>query len=159
MVAQASLRRLFIASISFAAMAPICAIAQTTQPAAAPAAKDAAVNADVTTSADAATDVNAGASDVAQIVVTARRESERAQDIPVAVAALPAKTLEQNRAYTLADVQSLVPSMVAFQSNARNSSIGIRGIGVSSAADGLDTTVGVYVDGSIWGGRAWPWKI
>jgi iron complex outermembrane receptor protein len=139
MVAQANLRRLLVASISLAAMAPLCAVAHTAAP---PAAKDAAVDADATAAA-----ADTGASDVAQIVVTARRESERAQDIPVAVAALPAKTLEQNRAYTLADVQTLVPSMVAFQSNARNSSIGIRGIGVSSAADGLDTTVGVYVDG------------
>lgn len=148
MVAQASLRRLLIASISLAAMAaPGCVIAQTAQPAAAPAAKDAAVNADATTSTDASSAADSGASDVAEVVVTARREQERAQDIPVAVAALPAKTLEQNRAYTLADVQTLVPGMVAYQSNARNSSIGIRGIGVSSAADGLDTTVGVYVDG------------
>jgi len=147
MVAQASLRRLLVASLSLAAMAPACAVAQTTPQPAAPAAKDAAINADVTTSTDASTAADAGASDVAQIVVTARRQSERAQDIPVAVAALPAKTLEQNRAYTLSDVQALVPSMVAYQSNARNSSIGIRGIGVSSAADGLDTTVGVYVDG------------
>ena len=86
-------------------------------------------------------------SEVADIVVTARRESERLQDVPVAVSAMPAKILEQNRVYTLSDVQALTPSMTALQTNARNSSIGIRGIGVSSAADGLDTTVGVYVDG------------
>jgi len=155
MVAQASLRRLLIASIGLAALAPACALARTAStsappPTPAPAAKQAAVDADATTATDAATAASAsdsGASDVAEILVTARRQTERAQDIPVAVAALPAKVLEQNRAYTLADVQNLVPSMVAFQSNARNSSIGIRGIGVSSAADGLDTTVGVYVDG------------
>jgi iron complex outermembrane recepter protein len=145
MVANASLRRLLLASIGLAAMAPGCALAQTTAPSAtAPAvARDAAAS---TSDADAAA-AAAAPSEVADVVVTARRESERAQDIPVAVAALPAKILEQNRAYTLADVQNLVPSMVAYQSNARNSSIGIRGIGVSSAADGLDTTVGVYVDG------------
>ena len=55
--------------------------------------------------------------------------------------------LQQNGGYTLADLQNDAPSLVAYQSNARNSSIGIRGIGVSSAADGLDTSVGVYVDG------------
>ena len=143
MVAQASLRRLLLASIGLAAMAPACAFAQTAAPPAAPSASAAAVAKD----ADASTAAAAAPSEVADVVVTARRESERAQDIPVAVAAMPAKALEQNRAYTLADVQALVPSMVAFQSNARNSSIGIRGIGVSSAADGLDTTVGVYVDG------------
>jgi iron complex outermembrane receptor protein len=92
----------------------------------------------------AAVDTAAGSDDV---VVTARHQSERALDVPIALTALPRKKLEQTNAYTLADVQNLVPSLVAFQSNARNSSIGIRGIGVSSASDGLDTTVGVYVDG------------
>jgi iron complex outermembrane receptor protein len=82
-----------------------------------------------------------------ELVVTARRQTERAQDVPIALTALPRKKLDQAGAYTLADVQTLVPSLVAYQSNARNSSIGIRGIGVSSASDGLDTTVGVYVDG------------
>jgi iron complex outermembrane receptor protein len=92
----------------------------------------------------AAVDAAAGSNDV---VVTARHQSERALDVPIALTALPHKRLEQTNTYTLADVQNLVPSLVAFQSNARNSSIGIRGIGVSSASDGLDTTVGVYVDG------------
>ena len=147
MVSQPSLRSLLVASISLAAMAPACGLAQAVPAApsatSAPAARDAAAStSDATSAAD-----SSAPSEVADVVVTARREAERAQDIPVAVAALPAKILEQNRAYTLADVQTLVPSMVAFQSNARNSSIGIRGIGVSSAADGLDTTVGVYEDG------------
>src|SRR5579872_4585939 len=89
----------------------------------------------------------ASASDAAAIVVTARHEAERAQDVPIAIAALPAKELAQTNAYSLAAVQNLTPDLVAYQSNARNSSLGIRGLGVSSAADGLDTTVGVYVDG------------
>jgi iron complex outermembrane recepter protein len=151
MVAQASLRRLLVASISLAAMAPACAFAQTAAegPAApsagsAPAAHDAAAStADAT--ADAA--ANSDATSVNELVVTARHEAEKAIDVPIALTALPKQTLQQNQAYTLADVQNLTPSLVAFQSNARNSSIGIRGIGVSSASDGLDTTVGVYVDG------------
>jgi iron complex outermembrane receptor protein len=91
--------------------------------------------------------VDASAASSVDLVVTARRETERAQDVPIALTALPKKKLEQTDAYTLADVQNLVPDLVAYQGNARNSSIGIRGVGVSSASDGLDTTVGVYVDG------------
>jgi iron complex outermembrane recepter protein len=97
--------------------------------------------------AAAPTGAGVDASAETELVVTARRQTERAQDVPIALTALPRKKLDQAGAYTLADVQTLVPSLVAYQSNARNSSIGIRGIGVSSAADGLDTTVGVYVDG------------
>jgi iron complex outermembrane receptor protein len=100
-----------------------------------------------TASAPTGAAVDASASSETELVVTARRQTERAQDVPIALTALPRKRLEQANAYSLADVQNLVPSLVAYQSNARNSSIGIRGIGVSSASDGLDTTVGVYVDG------------
>jgi iron complex outermembrane recepter protein len=121
-----------------AAVSPVAADA-----AAAAGASSIASDSTVAPAADAA----AGAASANDVVVTARRTTERLQDVPIAVTALPAKTLQQTRAYTLADVQNLVPDIVAFQSNARNSSIGIRGIGVSSASDGLDTTVGVYVDG------------
>ena len=88
-----------------------------------------------------------GASTVADVVVVARRQSERAQDVPIALSAVSGETLAATGAYTLADLQNATPSLVAYQSNPRNSSLGIRGIGVSSAADGLDTSVGVYVDG------------
>ena len=48
--------------------------------------------------------------------------------------------------YTLSDLQNDTPSVVAYNSNPRNSSVAIRGIGLSSASDGLDYSVGVYVD-------------
>jgi iron complex outermembrane recepter protein len=86
-------------------------------------------------------------STVNELVVTARRQEERAIDVPIALSALSGESLEKTGAYTLADIQNQVPSMVAYNSNPRNSSVGIRGIGVSSASDGLDTSVGFYVDG------------
>ena len=149
MLSPLPFRRLLFASAAITAFAP--ALAQTAsapQPAdapaatAPPAATDAAAS-DVT--ADATADTST--SGLAEVVVTARHQAERAQDVPLAVTALPAAELTQTNAYDLADVQNLVPDLTAYQSNARNSSLGIRGIGVSSAADGLDTTVGVYVDG------------
>ncbi|HLZ85376.1 MAG TPA: TonB-dependent receptor [Caulobacteraceae bacterium] len=88
-----------------------------------------------------------GASTVADVVVVARRQSERAQDVPIALSVVSGETLAATGAYTLADLQNNTPSLVAYEGNPRNSSLGIRGIGVSSAADGLDTSVGVYVDG------------
>ncbi len=81
------------------------------------------------------------------VVVTARRTSERAQDVPIALSVVSGATLEREGGYTLSDVQFQTPSLTAYNSNPRNSSIGIRGIGVSSASDGLDTSVGVYIDG------------
>ena len=80
------------------------------------------------------------------VIVTARRQTERALDVPIALSVLSGPSLEQTGAYTLTDLQIHTPSLVAYNTNPRNSSVGIRGIGVSSAADGLDTSVGVYVD-------------
>ncbi|HEX4708975.1 TonB-dependent receptor [Phenylobacterium sp.] len=97
--------------------------------------------------ADAARPAADEGSIVNEVVVTARRQEERAIDVPIALSALSGETLEKTGSYTLADIQNQVPSMVAFNSNPRNSSVGIRGIGVSSASDGLDTSVGFYVDG------------
>jgi iron complex outermembrane receptor protein len=131
-----ALKTALMSSLALAALATAPGVARADD--ATEAAADTAT-ADTTADADAAT--------VNDVVVTARLTSERALDVPVALTALPKQVLVETGAYTLADVQNLVPNLVAFQSNARNSSIGIRGIGVSSASDGLDTTVGVYVDG------------
>jgi hypothetical protein len=112
MVAQASLRRLLVASISLAAMAPACAVAQSAatqgvapQPAAqaavAPSATSAAAARDAAAStSDATSDATAdsGASTVNELVVTARHESEKAIDVPIALTALPKESLQQNQA-------------------------------------------------------------
>jgi len=81
-----------------------------------------------------------------EVVVTARHQVERAQDVPVALSVVSGTNLERTGAYTIADLQQQTPSLTAYNSNPRNSSTAIRGIGVSSASDGLDTSVGVYVD-------------
>jgi len=81
-----------------------------------------------------------------EVVVTARHQVERAQDVPVALSVVSGANLERTGAYSIADLQQQTPSLTAYNSNPRNSSNAIRGIGVSSASDGLDTSVGVYVD-------------
>jgi iron complex outermembrane receptor protein len=83
---------------------------------------------------------------VNEVVVTARRTNERAQDVPIALSVVGGVALERSGAYTTLDLQQQTPSLTVYNSNPRNSSIGVRGIGVSSASDGLDTSVGVYVD-------------
>lgn len=129
-------RALLLASatggVIIAMAAPACAVAADDT-----AARTAAVPADDT----------AGADDEGQdIVVTARHQSERAQDVPIALSVLSGASLERTGGYTLPDIQAQTPSLTAYNSNPRNSAVGIRGIGVSSASDGLDTSVGVYID-------------
>jgi len=96
--------------------------------------------------ADAADDGAAVAS-VAELIVTARLQAERAQDVPIPLSVISGESLEEKGAYTLEDIQRQVPSFVALNSNPRNSSVGIRGVGISTASDGLDTSVGFYFDG------------
>lgn len=84
---------------------------------------------------------------VGEILVTARRTVERAIDVPIPISVVSGSALEKTGDYTLTDLQNRTPNFTAYNSNPRNSSVGIRGIGISSAADGLDTSVGVYVDG------------
>jgi iron complex outermembrane receptor protein len=101
-----------------------------------------------TTALVAPSDGGPGAGD---ITVTARHQVERAQDVPVALSVVSGTTLERTGAYTIADLTQQTPSLTAYNSNPRNSSLGIRGIGVSSASDGLDSSVGVYVDNVYFG--------
>jgi iron complex outermembrane receptor protein len=90
---------------------------------------------------------NSNAATPETVVVTARHTQEREEDVPISMSVLTGDALDQRGGYTLYDLQHSVPGLVAYDSNPRNSSIGIRGLGVTSAQDGLDTTVGVYVDG------------
>ncbi len=80
------------------------------------------------------------------IVVTARHRRENVQKIPLAISVLSGQQLQERGINSLAQVQHNTPNLVSYAANGRNSSIAIRGIGVDSASDGLDTTVGVYVD-------------
>lgn len=96
--------------------------------------------------ASAAVDEAGADSGGEEITVTARRQEERAQDVPITLAVVSGNALERTGGYTLPDIQARTPSLTAYNSNPRNSSVGIRGIGVSSASDGLDTSVGVYID-------------
>jgi iron complex outermembrane receptor protein len=99
-----------------------------------------------TAAAPAAATIDDAAAEAGEVTVTARHQVERAQDVPVALSVLSGATLEKTGAYTLTDLQQQTPSLTAYNGNPRNSSLGIRGIGVSSASDGLDSSVGIYVD-------------
>lgn len=83
------------------------------------------------------------------ILVTARRREEKIQDVPVAINAFGTAQIEATRTYNLRDLQQLTPSLVVTNTNPRNTSINIRGLGNNVAVynDGLEPAVGVYLDG------------
>jgi iron complex outermembrane receptor protein len=145
MVSPLPFRRLLFGSAAIAAFAPALALAQTTsapQPVGAPtatappAAVD-AVAADTTSS-----------NSLPEVIVTARHVAENLQDVPESVQAISGATLERKNTVTLSDLVSQTPSLFDQIGNPRNTSLAIRGVGVtSSAGDGLDNMVGVYFDG------------
>ena len=79
----------------------------------------------------------ADGSDVAlagEVVVTARHQVERAQDVPVALSVVSGSNLERTGTFTIADLQQQTPSLTAYNSNPRNSSTAIREPGPRSGA-------------------------
>ena len=106
-----------------------------------------------TTIGAAATAEAAADYDGAEIIVSARRRDESAQDVPVALSAISADTLAATGNYTLTQIQQIVPSLQVFSFNPRNTNINIRGLGsnVALTNDGLENGVGFYVDNVYYG--------
>ena len=82
------------------------------------------------------------------ITVIAQKRKQNMQDVPVSVTAISGKQLAEAVLKDIFDVTVSVPALTAFQNqNATNSSFSIRGIGTSSQNFGLESSVGLYVDG------------
>ena len=111
----------------------------------------AAVNDDAAGAAAVA--ASAASYDGAEIIVSARRRDESAQDVPIALSVVGASQLEQTGNYTLTQIQQIVPSLQVFSFNPRNTNINIRGLGsnVALTNDGLENGVGFYVDNVYFG--------
>lgn len=91
----------------------------------------------------------AGAAAVEQVVVTARRREENAQDVPIALSVFGGEALEKAGAYNVQQITQLAPSLQFGSFNPRNTTVNIRGLGnnVGLANDGLEVGVGFYIDG------------
>ncbi|TRY29904.1 TonB-dependent receptor [Aliiglaciecola sp. M165] len=82
------------------------------------------------------------------ITVTAQKRAQNLQEVPVAVTAFTGDEMAEAVIKDLYDLQTNVPGLGAFQSqSATNSSFSIRGVGTSSQNFGLESSVGLYVDG------------
>ena len=83
------------------------------------------------------------------IIVVARKRSERLLDVPIAVTALSADALRKAQATDLSGVQGAVPNvnLVQGRGSSSNANIFIRGIGQPDALQTFDPAVGIYVDG------------
>ncbi|QIL42431.1 TonB-dependent receptor [Pedobacter sp. HDW13] len=84
-----------------------------------------------------------------EIVVTSRRRSEVLQDVPIPITVIGGQAAENAGAFNVNRLKELVPSVQLYASNARNTTLNIRGLGSTFGLtnDGIDPGVGFYVDG------------
>lgn len=80
------------------------------------------------------------------IVVTAQRQSERLQDVPIAVSAFTAQALERQQIVNPAALQQSLPSVTFTKTNFTTSSFTIRGIGDLCTGATCDQATGIHVN-------------
>jgi len=88
------------------------------------------------------------ASSRTDIVVTARRRSETAQEVPLAISVVSSAQIENTGSFNISRLQQIAPTLQVYSSNPRNTALNIRGIGVpfGLTSDGFEQGVGIYVD-------------
>lgn len=84
-----------------------------------------------------------------QVTVTSRRRKEILQDVPIPISTIKGSTLEDAGAFNVNRLKELVPTVQLYASNARNTTLNIRGLGSTYGLtnDGIDPGVGFYLDG------------
>jgi len=86
---------------------------------------------------------------LSEVVVTSRRRREQLQEIPIPVSLVRASTIEDAGAFNVSKIKELIPTVQLYASNARNTTLNIRGLGSTYGLtnDGIDPGVGFYLDG------------
>lgn len=87
------------------------------------------------------------------ISVNARQRSEKVRDVPIAISVLDGERLDAAGLTRASELPEQVPGLSLAAPNARQAGYAIRGLGASGYNDGLDGSVGVFIDG-VYQGRA-----
>ncbi|MBX3511210.1 MAG: TonB-dependent receptor [Hyphomonadaceae bacterium] len=82
------------------------------------------------------------------IVVTATRRETALQDVPIAVTAVTADTIQNSGIRDIQDLTSVVPSLQFNVSESEASATArLRGVGTQGSNPGLESAVGIFIDG------------
>jgi outer membrane receptor protein involved in Fe transport len=86
---------------------------------------------------------------VERIIVTATKREESVQDIPIAVSAFTGEDLRSRGVADLRDLQQVSPSLSVYGSNSDSGggTLRIRGMGTTGNNPGLESAVGLFIDG------------
>ncbi|MCU0381721.1 MAG: TonB-dependent receptor, partial [Chitinophagaceae bacterium] len=87
--------------------------------------------------------------DIVEVVITSRRRSEAAQDVPIAISIVTGRQLDETGSFNVNRIKEFVPTVQFYSSNPRNTTLNIRGLGSTFGLtnDGIDPGVGFYIDG------------
>ncbi|MET1162889.1 MAG: TonB-dependent receptor plug domain-containing protein, partial [Pseudoxanthomonas sp.] len=85
---------------------------------------------------------------LATMTVTAQKREEAMQDVPISVTALPEQLLKDSGVRDIKDLQVLVPGLTVTSTQSESlTTARIRGIGTVGDNAGLESSVGVVIDG------------
>ena len=85
---------------------------------------------------------------LAGLTVTAQKREEAMQDVPISITALPEQLLQDTGVRDIKDVQLLVPGLTVSSTQSEVQTVArIRGIGTVGDNAGLESSVGVVIDG------------
>lgn len=87
-----------------------------------------------------------------EVVVTAQRRSENLQDVPIAISALTADTIEKEDIHDLTDIATRVPGLTFSPFSAGQNIVSLRGVSSNDDGAGTDNSAAVYIDG-VYAGR------
>lgn len=91
----------------------------------------------------------ASAQQLGEVMITARRRQESAQEVPIPISVIGGALVEDAGAFNVNRLKELVPTVQLYSSNPRNTTLNIRGMGSTFGLtnDGIDPGAGFYVDG------------
>jgi len=84
--------------------------------------------------------------DLGEIVVQSRRKEEKLQDVPLPISVVGNEITKRDNIVTVNEISQKVPNLLFTASNARQTSIAIRGLGKNASDEARDPSVGVQVD-------------
>jgi iron complex outermembrane receptor protein len=88
------------------------------------------------------------ATEIETLIVTASKRAENIQDVPMSVSAVSGDYLEKSGIDNATDLVRFMPSVgITSTNNNRNTTVFIRGIGTSGTNPGIESSVGIFIDG------------
>jgi len=81
-----------------------------------------------------------------EVIVTAQKRSESAQDVPIAITAFDAESMEAKQIVGFSDMRFSAPSVSYTKGNFTGSNFAIRGVGSNLVATSADAGVGIHVN-------------